>query len=306
MSIKYAILGILSYNSFTGYELKKIIRDSSFMYWSGNNNQIYKSLIELLDGRLVTSEVRYQESSPSKKIYTITEKGLDELKKWILSSPEPPEFKKTFLIQLAWADQLSTDELNTLLSQYEDEIKMQIILQQEMRRRQAFFPNRTPREGFIWDMIYQNIISSYENELEWIKRLRTELFCNHNEEEINTMNYAVVKRKDKKYIECASAKTPIHNEQNALDLIAACIEHDTNLLMIHMEALDDDFFRLRTGLAGDILQKFINYHIKVTIVITDSQKVKGKLREFLSESNRGDNFRAFNNKNEAENWLLNL
>ena len=55
------------------------------------------------------------------------------------------------------------------------------------------------------------------------------------------MNYAVVKRKDKKYIECASAKTPIHNEQNALDLIAACIEHDTNLLMIHMEALDDDY-----------------------------------------------------------------
>ncbi len=96
---------------------------------------------------------------------------MDELKKWLLSSPEPPEFKKTFLIQLAWADQLSTDE-----------IKMQIILQQEMRRRQAFFPNRTPRKGFIWDMICQNIISSCKNELEWIKRLHTELFCNHNEE----------------------------------------------------------------------------------------------------------------------------
>ncbi len=102
------------------------------------------------------------------------------------------------------------------------------------------------------------------------------------------MNYAVVKRKDKKYIECASAKTPIHNEQNVLDLIAACIEHDTNLLMIHMEALDDDFFRLRTGLAGDVLQKFINYHIKVTIVVTDGQKVKEKFKEFLSES--GGNF----------------
>lgn len=47
MSIKLAILGILSWKSSTGYELKKIFEDSSFMYWSGNNNQIYKALLNI-------------------------------------------------------------------------------------------------------------------------------------------------------------------------------------------------------------------------------------------------------------------
>lgn len=172
MSINYAILGILSYKSLTGYDLKKIIQDSPFMYWSANNNQIYRALVELHDQGFVTSEVRHQESLPSKKIYTITKKGLNELKKWVLSSPEPPEFKKTFLIQLAWANQLDTKELDNILSNYENEINMQILMQQEKKYRGVFSPGRTSREIYLWDMIYDNIISSYKNELDWIERLR--------------------------------------------------------------------------------------------------------------------------------------
>ncbi|MCT8978448.1 PadR family transcriptional regulator, partial [Clostridium sp. CX1] len=114
MSIKFAILGILSSKASTGYELKKIFEESSFLYWSGNNNQIYKALIKMQEEDLVTSEVIHQDSSPSKKIYTITEEGLKELKEWIMSSPEAPEIKKTFLIQLAWSDMLNTQELNQL------------------------------------------------------------------------------------------------------------------------------------------------------------------------------------------------
>jgi|SRR5690554_965569 len=175
MSIKYAILGILSCQSLTGYDLKKIIQESPFMPWSGNNNQIYKALVELLHEGFVTNEVHYQVSSPSKKIYTITKEGLKKLREWVLASPEPPEIKKSFLLQLAWADLLNADELKTLLTKYEDEIKMEVLLQKGKKRRGVFSPNRTPREKLIWELIYQNIISSYENELEWIKKVRSEL-----------------------------------------------------------------------------------------------------------------------------------
>ena len=178
MSINHAILGILSFKSVTGYDLKKIIQDSPFMYWSGNNNQIYKSLVELHERGYVTIEICHQESSPSKKIYTITQEGLSELKRWVSSTPESPEFKKRFLIQLAWSDQLNTDELNSLLSEYENEIQMQIILQEEKKRRKAFTPARTARETFLWEMIFENIISYYKNELDWIQRIRGELSKN--------------------------------------------------------------------------------------------------------------------------------
>ncbi len=304
MSINHAILGILSCRSVTGYDLKKIIQESPFMPWSGNNNQIYKALVEILDEGFVTHEVRHQESSPSKKIYTITEEGLAELKDWVLSSPEPPEFKKAFLIQLAWAEQLNAGELDAMLAGYENELKAQILMQKEKQRRGLFSPARSARETYLWDMIYENIILSYENELDWLKKLRAGINSDHGEES-NKMNYKVIEKNTKKYIECLTAEKPIQAEQDALDLIAACGEHDTNLLMIHAEALSDDFFKLRTGLAGMILQKFINYRVRTAVVLQGEVKFTGKFKEFLAEANKGKDFRVFNSTEEAENWLIN-
>jgi DNA-binding PadR family transcriptional regulator len=172
MSIKFAILGLLSWKPSTGYDLKKVFEESPTLYWSGNNNQIYKTLVQLLEEKLVTNEVRHQESSPSKKIYSITDLGLSELRKWVMSSPEGPEFRKVFLIQLAWADQLSDEELDGLLLQYENEVNMQLLIQKENKRRSLNTPNRTAREAYIWDMLSENMLASYQYELDWIFKVR--------------------------------------------------------------------------------------------------------------------------------------
>lgn len=304
MSISHAILGILSCKPSTGYDLKKIIQELSFMYWSGNNNQIYKALVELLDEGFVTNEVQHQESSPSKKIYTITKEGLAELKEWVFSSPELPELKKPFLIQLAWADQLQPDELNTLLTGYENRIRMQILLQKEKQRRGTFSPARTPREIYLWEMIQENIISSYENELIWLEKIRKAIESDCKEE-TNKMDYSVIEKNGKKYIECFSAKTPIQSEQDALDLIMVCGENNTNLLLIHSEALAENFFKLKTGIAGMILQKFVNYHLRTAVIIHEELKITGKFKEMLAEAKKGNDFRIFNNVTVAENWLFN-
>lgn len=172
MSIQYAILGLLSWKPSTGYDIKKVFVDSSSMYWSGNNNQIYKSLVQLSEEGLVTNEVLHFDNAPSKKVYTITSSGRLKLKEWIMSAPEPPDMRKTFLIQIAWADQLGRDELDGLLSRYEEEVRTQILIQREKSRRGAFSPKRTLRESYIWEMISENIVSSYENELDWVRRLK--------------------------------------------------------------------------------------------------------------------------------------
>ena len=183
MSIEYAILGILSWRSSTGYELKKIFEDSSFMYWTGNNNQIYKALIKMHEKGLVISKVIHQDSSPSKKIYTITEEGLNQLKEWVKTSPEAPEIKKTFLIQLAWSDMLSNQELSELFSKYENELKIQLVMQQEKNRRALHSPSRSAREYIIWDAISENIISTYNSELNWVQETRKKLLINQDMED---------------------------------------------------------------------------------------------------------------------------
>lgn len=304
MSIKYAILGLLSWKPATGYELKKIFEDSSAMYWSGNNNQIYKSLVQLLNDGLVTNEVKHQENSPSKKIYSITEEGLARLKEWVLEEPDVPELKNTFLIQLAWADQLSDEELHEMLDRYESRINMQLIYQHEKRKRGVQAPNRNERETFLWDKIAENQLSFYQNELKWVQGIRKELDDRTQMEERTTMNYKVMENGTKKYIELISSQTPLNTEQDAVDLVALCREHDLDFLMLHGEALSEDFFNLRTGVAGRMMQKFITYSVKTAVVIPDPSVNKGRFKEMVTESNRSNQFGVFASREDAESWLI--
>ncbi|NRR03391.1 DUF4180 domain-containing protein [Brevibacillus sp. RS1.1] len=304
MSIQLAILGILSWKSSTGYELKKIFEDSSFMYWSGNNNQIYKALISMENEGFVTNDVVHQDNSPSKKIYTITEEGLKELRKWLVSSPEAPEIKKTFLVQLAWSDMLSNQELSEVLSKYENEIKLQLIMQKEKYKRALHSPNRSTRESLIWEMISKNVISTYNNELNWVRETRQKLFENEILETKDRMNYEIRVIESKKYIELISTTEPLSTENNALDLVTLCWEHETYALMIHYAALSEDFFKLKTKLAGNIIQKFINYGIKAAAIIPQETIQKGIFKQMAMETNKGNHFRLYESKEEAEKWLL--
>lgn len=174
MDIHYAILGLLSVRPLSGYDLKKIIARSDLFYWSGNNNQIYTSLVQLHKGGLVTQEVQPQESLPARKIYSITEAGREALHALSLSAPGLPEVRKPFLVQLAWADGLTDEELDGLLAAYEDELAVQV----RMRAQQPALPEapgRTPRERFLWESIAANLLSSYQHELDWVRRVRKEL-----------------------------------------------------------------------------------------------------------------------------------
>jgi PadR family transcriptional regulator, regulatory protein AphA len=114
-----------------------------------------------------------------------------------------------------------------------------------------------------------------------------------------------VKNKDgRKYIE-ADKEYIIRSKQDALDLAAICVENNTSLLLLHYGNLTPDFLDLKTRLAGAILQKFINYRIKVAAIIPP-EKIAGKFREMVIESNRSNHFRVFATEEEARNWLLKI
>lgn len=175
MSIKYAILGFLNWAPLTGYDLKKQFETSDIFYWSGNNNQIYKALVELHRDGLVTKEIQHQESLPSRKIYTITDSGLVALRQWVLTPPELPQVRQSFLVQLAWADLLSEAELDALLAQYEEEVQTKRLMLLEQQQRNTDLPQRTLRERLLWEKIGANTLGFYEGELRWVQELRREL-----------------------------------------------------------------------------------------------------------------------------------
>lgn len=80
----------------------------------------------------------------------------------------------------------------------------------------------------------------------------------------------------------------ITDVQSALDLIATVqYESGSKRIVVEKRAVADDFFVLSSGLAGEVLQKFINYHTKLAIVGDYSQYTSKPLHDFIYESNSG-------------------
>lgn len=75
---------------------------------------------------------------------------------------------------------------------------------------------------------------------------------------------------------------------DALDAIGATYGQEIDVIAIPAARLDPNFFRLRTGLAGEFIQKMQNYWLRLVIVGDISQQVAASdaLRDFVYETNK--------------------
>lgn len=95
-------------------------------------------------------------------------------------------------------------------------------------------------------------------------------------------------------------ETVITDVQSALDL-AMTVKYETGAerIVIDKDVICGDFFVLSTGLAGEILQKYMNYHVKVAVYGDYSHYTSKPLKDFIYESNHGKDFFFVPTKEEA-------
>lgn len=86
-----------------------------------------------------------------------------------------------------------------------------------------------------------------------------------------------------------SNEVMIGDVQSALDFIAT-VQYETgsDRIVLYKSLLSESFFDLKTRLAGDILQKFTNYRVKVAIVGDFSGYSSRSLQDFIYECNSGN------------------
>ena len=102
------------------------------------------------------------------------------------------------------------------------------------------------------------------------------------------MNIIQTERNGAIIAQIETEETLITDVQSALDLMATVrYETGADRMILPKAALDQRFFVLSSGLAGDILQKFVNYQLKVAIVGDFSGYTSKPLRDFIYESNNG-------------------
>lgn len=95
----------------------------------------------------------------------------------------------------------------------------------------------------------------------------------------------------KNNISCAvieSSEKVITDPQSAVDLLIS-VKYDigTKNIVIAKELVTDDFFILSTGIAGEILQKFVNYGGRIAVYGDFSCYTSKPLKDFIYESNHG-------------------
>jgi Domain of unknown function (DUF4180) len=78
---------------------------------------------------------------------------------------------------------------------------------------------------------------------------------------------------------------------------------DQGGLLLDETQLSADFFDLRTGLAGQVLQKFTNYRARLAIVITDASVHGSRFRELVYEHRTHNAVRFFESEQLARRWL---
>jgi DNA-binding PadR family transcriptional regulator len=88
-TLGYAILGLLSREALSGYDLTGRMKGRVGYFWSARHSQIYPELARLEGGGFVTHSVVEQRERPDKKVYEITAEGLAALKEWVVRPPEP-------------------------------------------------------------------------------------------------------------------------------------------------------------------------------------------------------------------------
>lgn len=91
----------------------------------------------------------------------------------------------------------------------------------------------------------------------------------------------------------------VSNSEDAVELINMPESQECHNFIIHENNLSKDFFTLSSGVAGDILQKFSNYRLRLAVV-GDFSKYKSKnLNDFFRESNKTGNILFVNSVDEA-------
>lgn len=96
----------------------------------------------------------------------------------------------------------------------------------------------------------------------------------------------------------------IKDVESAIDFMMR-VKYETNChkIALNKETVVEDFFILSTGLAGEILQKFINYQTKFAIYGDYSNYTSKPLKDFIYESNNGKDIFFVENEEEAIKML---
>ena len=167
-STAYVILGMVSREARSGYEIKATVDNTTRFFWAASYGQIYPELKRLSEAGLVEG-IDASRGDRKRTVYAITADGEAELKDWLRKPPEISEMREEGLLKLFFAGALKPAEaVETLRSMRRRRIELS-------ERLRALEPEKAKMTDPFPLMVLQAGIEFNEWFADWCERMEKQL-----------------------------------------------------------------------------------------------------------------------------------
>ncbi len=162
---KFAILGLLTIDRLSGYQIKKLIQDKLSHFWAESNGQIYPTLNQLMKENQISLETIQTNGKKISKIYSITTLGLQELKEWMHQEDEKSIYRNENLLKLFFGKNISKE--NCIKHLKDKKEKLTIKLKELKNIYQEIEKKSTSPHYIYWKITLKNGIYSIQADIKW-------------------------------------------------------------------------------------------------------------------------------------------
>jgi DNA-binding PadR family transcriptional regulator len=173
MSLKHALLGILTCKPMTGYEVKQFFDSSVQHFWNAELSQIYPTLKTLEENGWVDKRIEVQESRPNRKIYAITDSGREEFARWVRQPAPATDLRDPFLIKIFFGTEVPLEDVLVLLRREKEEQQKVIAFSETVLRekiKHGVQEMQSPRHGLFWTLTLEMAIAYRRTYIEWCEQ----------------------------------------------------------------------------------------------------------------------------------------
>ena len=168
--IDVVILGLLSHEDLTGYDIKKHIDGAISFFWKGSFGSIYPSLTAMESSGLV-SKYKADDSGNREKIYYhITDKGIDALKAWLKDGMASNELKYETVLKLYFGGAEDRSVTINNIELFEAKIKSDLELLRMYKGNLEKAQDNEDHLYFLLTLMFG--IETYEAYLKWCNKAK--------------------------------------------------------------------------------------------------------------------------------------
>lgn len=165
---KYALLGVLNIMSGSGYDIKKFCDSSIGFFWHENYGHIYPVLQRMESEELVTKQVQQTEGKPSRNVYSITEKGKNELETWLKLPAEQQPVRSEMLLKIFLSKDMPVDNIISNMKQLKEDSEKELLQYSQIEnllktKKDAI----NKKELILWFITLNNGKMDAESKIKW-------------------------------------------------------------------------------------------------------------------------------------------